>query len=864
MEMEETPAIDEVPTVAFVVALKRNVPPAVKATQWGEFSEYGCIELQAGGTIRLFEMKDKQAGRLLAVSSIEGLSGVADSTRYFFLSVERNALAPPLPPEPGVAIAFYSKQEMEKFMFAVNQRRQDGLRPKIERERSILMWETGGQGLAGPSIDSRRDTEEWEESGTDGDHEPFLTVPPKDMVARLEELKSKVKSGNRRKGRTQEIVITRSTPAASPGARAASGPPPISSSDSSVGTIKARDKKEEVGQFLRERCILLSGDHAAMEKIIAAVQSYGLQTTVDIGKRIMDDTLLELYPAVPVSIITLLVDFYTAATFSTDGAIYGEARGEVAMQEPPKLWRQWRKMLADIFFFFEYLYEEGAGPTSQWPSNNRRKGQAYRHDLNDRLVKEDKQKYDQRIAIRDTSNIIRAEILATLGMGSNIGTAEDMMKRLRSAQLTESQGAFMKKNVFQEEMKMLKRSYTEGRLSIDVMDALNEADSEEKAAGSSPNPGAGGSGAGVEEPFDEQILLDSCEGRSLETGQTDGDKQRPRAICVNDSSEGPRPPTPRSSGVVRQADLERVYSKLFEKAQDPGEKLLAQSLIFVSGGQYSASAAVSAATAGAATANTAPAGLSTVAPHIDDQAPLRDFARRRMAGDVLGADGRIRGIAMREESPMQDGELVVRFFGMKDEDSSLHVAMKVIQETIDTGPFFLKGKKNKIVSAKGGGSETRKMKLTPASTTSSWQCLVEHGVDLVDHIVARAGSDQTKRVVFTGHSMGAAIAAMVAYQAVVRYPVFRMRLYLVLLGSPRFARRTFTAWLNSELRYRILHITLAGDQVPKSPPVPPFFGWYTPGERLEINSGNLFVSKAASNTVHFQYWEVLRTLLAYD
>jgi hypothetical protein len=28
---------------------------------------------------------------------------------------------------------------------------------------------------------------------------------------------------------------------------------------------------------------------------------------------------------------------------------------------------------------------------------------------------------------------------------------------------------------------------------------------------------------------------------------------------------------------------------------------------------------------------------------------------------------------------MQDGELVVRFFGMKDEDSSLHVAMKVIQ-----------------------------------------------------------------------------------------------------------------------------------------------------------------------------------------
>jgi hypothetical protein len=74
--------------------------------------------------------------------------------------------------------------------------------------------------------------------------------------------------------------------------------------------------------------------------------------------------------------------------------------------------------------------------------------------------------------------------------------------------------------------------------------------------------------------------------------------------------------------------------------------------------------------------------------------------------------------------------------------------------------------------------------------------------------------------------MGAAIAAMVAYQAVVRYPVFRMRLYLVLLGSPRFARRTFTAWLNSELRYRILQCA------PSLSPPPPhnhhhiiFFTW---------------------------------------
>lgn len=75
-------------------------------------------------------------------------------------------------------------------------------------------------------------------------------------------------------------------------------------------------------------------------------------------------------------------------------------------------------------------------------------------------------------------------------------------------------------------------------------------------------------------------------------------------------------------------------------------------------------------------------------------------------------------------------------------------------------------------------------------------------------------------MVFTGHSMGAAIAAMVAYQAVVRYPVFRMRLYLVLLGSPRFARRTFTAWLNSELRYRILQCAPSLSPPPPQQPPP--------------------------------------------
>lgn len=43
------------------------------------------------------------------------------------------------------------------------------------------------------------------------------------------------------------------------------------------------------------------------------------------------------------------------------------------------------------------------------------------------------------------------------------------------------------------------------------------------------------------------------------------------------------------------------------------------------------------------------------------------------------AEGRIKEAVLKEQEPMKEGELIVRFFGMKDDDSTLHVAMKVIQ-----------------------------------------------------------------------------------------------------------------------------------------------------------------------------------------
>jgi hypothetical protein len=264
---------------------------------------------------------------------------------------------------------------------------------------------------------------------------------------------------------------------------------------------------------------------------------------------------------------------------------------------------------------------------------------------------------------------------------------------------------------------------------------------------------------------------------------------------------------------------------------------------------------------------------------------------------------------LRTEGPLGNGELVVRFFGMKDDDGTLKVAAKLSSAVIEVGPFELKGKKHKLVP-KGGpatsisGSMSPPKHSTLTSTSSSvsssapphsshdsnassappkkmkihsgfWHilqeinrgCLMQHGRDLVEQIAFRAGGDMTKRVIFTGHSMGACLAAATAYQLIQRYPGFKLRLYLVLFGSPRWARKPFYKWLNKNLRNRIMNIILTGDSTVKSPPSPPFFGWYAPGVPVRISPGNMFEEYGGKdhygNAVHFQYWQVLRSILAY-
>jgi len=68
--------------------------------------------------------------------------------------------------------------------------------------------------------------------------------------------------------------------------------------------------------------------------------------------------------------------------------------------------------------------------------------------------------------------------MQTLGMDSSLGSPEQLMEQLQDIRLTESQGAFMKKNVFQEEMKLLNQSLSEGHLPKDILEALKNEDNE--------------------------------------------------------------------------------------------------------------------------------------------------------------------------------------------------------------------------------------------------------------------------------------------------------------------------------------------------------------------------------------------------
>ena len=75
---------------------------------------------------------------------------------------------------------------------------------------------------------------------------------------------------------------------------------------------------------------------------------------------------------------------------------------------------------------------------------------------------------------------------------------------------------------------------------------------------------------------------------------------------------------------------------------------------------------------------------------------------------------------------------------------------------------------------------------------------------LISFFLTFQGDNPDKRIVLTGHSMGAALCAMTAYQLIHRYPYLRPRIIIVQFGSPKYGRKKFVQWLNTHLPKQII------------------------------------------------------------
>jgi len=67
----------------------------------------------------------------------------------------------------------------------------------------------------------------------------------------------------------------------------------------------------------------MGSEKQALEDLIGLLELTGLRTLDDIGKRVKNDTLMELHPTIPLSVLTLLLDFYSARIYTQSKQCYG-------------------------------------------------------------------------------------------------------------------------------------------------------------------------------------------------------------------------------------------------------------------------------------------------------------------------------------------------------------------------------------------------------------------------------------------------------------------------------------------------------------------------------------------------------------
>lgn len=241
----------------------------------------------------------------------------------------------------------------------------------------------------------------------------------------------------------------------------------------------------------------------------------------------------------------------------------------------------------------------------------------------------------------------------------------------------------------------------------------------------------------------------------------------------------------------------------------------------------------------------------------------------------IGGEG-LRSLQVTETftvGPFETGDMLVRLFGMKDNDGFFTrgnvLATGVsdgLKERHRVGPL-----RPFAHAAKGG------IRLVGTATGISdgirchrgfyriWKqiragCLAAHGCDMIDRIVSMLDpSKPESRIVLVGHSMGACLTAVAAYQLIQRYPELAPRIFIVNFGAPLYARKGFSDWIEQNLQHRVINICCVGDPT-IALPGPPFGGWFAPGPKIWISPEKADIKET---TPHFQYWELLRLLLLH-
>jgi len=234
-----------------------------------------------------------------------------------------------------------------------------------------------------------------------------------------------------------------------------------------------------------------------------------------------------------------------------------------------------------------------------------------------------------------------------------------------------------------------------------------------------------------------------------------------------------------------------------------------------------------------------------------------------------------------ELGPMRDGEMVVRFFGMKDVDDQFTSGNVLVQEVHDP-PVGRSRRKSSAAELATYGLALGKSVFGRALVVHAgfWKafqalnkgCLATYGIDLPARIVSQwqqqlleHPSIERRRLVITGHSMGGAFACFTAYCIYVRYhesfPDLVNNTLLIILGAPKFSRLRFTNWINAHFAGRVLRLELRNDNVIDLPPLP---GWFAPGNRLLLSRRPMehaieqVGEEVKLDSHHFSYWNVIR------